>query len=147
MATQYGEEFVELVHQYYLENSLSFRQLALQSESIFGREFNYTTLKAWAESGDWQYEKHQLSLEQAGTRVEQIEQILDQAYALLTSPEVVSNPKDWAAIANTYFGGLQKVGGVEKKSAKTDLQQVLEQIGQEDADTSSTVEGASTGDH
>lgn len=145
MATQYGEDFIELVHLYYLENTLSFRQLALQSGSIFGREFNYTTLKSWADAGDWQLEKHQLALEQAGTRTEQIEQILNQAYALLTSPEVVSSPKDWSAIANTYFSGLQKVGGVETKSAKTDLQMVLEQIELEDA--SSTNEGTNSGDN
>lgn len=135
---QYNVDFIAQVKEYYLENRLSCRQLALQSQSIFGRSFGYPTVKRWAESGDWQYEKHQKALEQSGSRTEQIEDILDQAYALLTSPEVVNSPKDFSAIANTYFSGLQKVGGVEKKSAKTDLQKVLEELGLEGRNGSSS---------
>lgn len=127
---EYSEEFVEQLKEYYInDRTVSLKQVADNSEDLFGKKIPYSTLKDIAKEDDWVYLKQQKLIETTKDRTEQVEIILDTAFGMLVSPETAGNPAAWSSIANVYFSGLAKTGlNKQSGSSKTSVQKVLEEM-------------------
>lgn len=131
---EYNEEFLNTVKEYYINNrQVSLKQLADNSDELFGKAIPYSTLKDIAKDDDWVYLKQQKLIETTKDRSEQIEIILDTAFAMLVSADTASNPAAWSSIANVYFSGIAKTGLSKQQGAsKTSVQKVLEEMAKAD---------------
>lgn len=123
------EEILGKAFEYFINNNISLRQLSQESEQLIGQHLSYDVLKKISAEEGWLEERHRIVLSKLGSREDQINAILDQAAAMLQSPEVITSPSAWSSIANTFFSGLNKMGvkTENQTSGKTDLQSALEE--------------------
>jgi len=108
----------DAVKQYYESNRISFAELARQSSSIFGFEVTLDQIKKWSqEDNGW----HKPSV----TDTERLKIIANKIFEAIEEEDL--NPKDLAALANTYLA-ISTKAPAESMDKKPTLQQIIDTV-------------------